>query len=251
MARTRRGNSNEIKVDLSKVESGFTTIEEGIYTLSVDETSMETTRDGNPYIKFVFKVEGPSFKGQTIWHNCSLQPQALFNLKAVLESLGFEIPNKAFELDIEELIGLECQAEVGHEVYQGKTKARIVEFISQGAAASEADEGNIEDELEEMDEEALVDLAVELGVTTIRKSAKLSKDDLLDLIFELEDEEILEALDKLDEAEDDEDEEEEETDYEDMTLGELKVEARERGLKVLRRMTKDDLIEMLEEDDEE
>lgn len=57
--------------------------------------------------------------------------------------------------------------------------------------------------------------------------------------------------DEEDEDEDEEEEDEEENDYESMTLKELKAEAKDRGLKVKKGMSKDDIIEMLEEDDEE
>ena len=47
-----------------------------------------------------------------------------------------------------------------------------------------------------------------------------------------------------------EDEDEEETDYSEMSLSELKAECKDRGLKVKKGMSKEDLIEMLEEDAE-
>ena len=53
---------------------------------------------------------------------------------------------------------------------------------------------------------------------------------------------------KVEEPEEDEDEDQ---DYSEMSLSELKAECKDRGLKVKKGMDKDDLIEMLEEDDEE
>ena len=51
-------------------------------------------------------------------------------------------------------------------------------------------------------------------------------------------------------AEDEEDEDEDQ-DYSEMSLSELKAECKDRGLKVKKGMDKEDLIEILEEDDEE
>lgn len=257
-SRKGRGSAS-VNVDLSGVETSRKTIPEGTYTLVVDSATQKSSQGGNPMIAFEFSVAEGKYQGSKLYENCSLQPQALFKLKSVLIALGLEIPNKAFDLDLKDLIGLTCEAEVGHEVYEGKKKARILEYIDPSDSDSNEDESedeadediDVESTLMEMDLDDLKDLAKELDISSssIKKAKKVKA--LVELIMsEADEDDILEALGD-EEDEDDEDDEDEEKDYSEMSLDELKAECKDRGLKVKKGMDKDDLIEMLEEDDED
>lgn len=258
-SRKGRGSAS-VNVDLSGVETSRKTIPEGVYTLVVDSATQKNSQGGNPMIVFEFSVAEGKYQGSKLYENCSLQPQALFKLKSVLIALGLDIPNKAFDLDLKDLIGMTCEADVGHEVYEGKKKARILEYIDPSDSDSDEDDSEDEDDddtdvestLMEMDLDDLKDLAKELGISapSIKKAKKVKA--LVELIMsEADEDDILEALGDGDDEEDDEDEEDEEKDYSEMSLAELKAECNDRGLKVKKGMDKDDLIEMLEEDDED
>src|SRR5690554_5581959 len=107
-----------ISVDFSETETNLT-LEEGSYILEIEEVEVKTSENsGADYLAFTFKVADGKFKGKKVWHNCSLQPQALFNLRGLLEALGYEVPQGPMELDPADLIGEQCAAEVAHEVYQ-------------------------------------------------------------------------------------------------------------------------------------
>lgn len=256
-SRKGRGSAS-VNVDLSGVEASRKTIPEGVYTLVVDSATQKSSQSGSPMIVFEFSVAEGKYQGSKLYENCSLQPQALFKLKSVLIALGLDIPNKAFDLDLKDLIGMTCEAEVGHEVYEGKKKARILEYIDPSDSDSDEDDSEDEDDddtdvestLMEMDLDDLKDLAKELDIpaSSIKKAKKVKA--LVELIMsEADEDDILEALD--DEDDDDEDDDDEEKDYSEMSLAELKAECKDRGLKVKKGMDKDDLIEMLEEDDED
>lgn len=260
-SRKGRGSAS-VNVDLSGVETSRKTIPEGVYTLVVDSATQKSSQGGNPMIVFEFSVAEGKYQGSKLYENCSLQPQALFKLKSVLIALGLDIPNKAFDLDLKDLIGMTCEADVGHEVYEGKKKARILEYIDPSDSDSDEDDSEDEDDddtdvestLMEMDLDDLKDLAKELDISasSIKKAKKVKA--LVELIMsEADEDDILEALGDEDEEddEDDGDEEDEEKDYSEMSLAELKAECKDRGLKVKKGMDKDDLIEMLEEDDED
>lgn len=258
--RGREGSS--VNLDLSGVEVSRRAIPEGTYAVVVNKAELTKSREGNNMIKMEFEVtEGPH-KGAKLFENCSLQPQALFKLKSVMLALGMDIPNGSFDLDTNDLVGLNCEVEVGHETYEGKKRARILEYINAEEADEEEedpddseeeddeDEVNLEEKLEEMSKDELKDLALELDIPKKKVLAAKKAKALIDLILDEADEEELMAL--LDgENEDEEDEDEEETDYPEMSLSELKAECKDRGLKVKKGMSKEDLIEMLEEDDEE
>ena len=256
--RGREGSS--VNLDLSGVEVNRRAIPEGTYAVVVNKAELTKSREGNNMIKMEFEVtEGPH-KGAKLFENCSLQPQALFKLKSVMLALGMNIPEGSFDLDTNDLVGLNCEVEVGHETYEGKKRARILEYINAEEADEEEedsdeeedseDDVDLEEKLEEMSKDELKDLALELDIPKKKVLAAKKAKALIDLILDEADEEELLAL--LDgEIEDEEDEEEEETDYSEMSLSDLKAECKVRGLKVKKGMSKEDLIEMLEEDDEE
>lgn len=203
-----------ISINMEGVETGTRLLPEGTYTVKISEVEVKESQSGNDYLAFTFTVVEGKNKGAKLFHNCSLQPQALFNLKALLMAIGFEIPKKTFDLDIDDLLDRECDVEVAHEKYEGKNKARIVEFIA-------ADSDDEEEEEEEDDDE---------------------EDDDSDDEDEDEDEDD-------EEEEEDEEDEEDEPDYESMTLKDLKALAKERGIKVTKKMDKDDIIELLEDEE--
>lgn len=256
---SRRGRgSDSVNVDLSGVETSRKAIPEGTYEVVVNSVEQKKSREGNPMISFEFEVAEGKHKGAKLFENCSLQPQALFKLKSVLLALGFDIPDEAFDLDLKELIGLTCEVEVGHEVYEGKKRARILQYNDPSESdedeedneGDEDDEDSLRDRLEEMDKDELKELALDLDIPKKKVLAAKKASALVDLILDSADEDdILEALG---EDSDDEDGDDDETpDYSEMSLSELKAECKDRGLKVKKGMDKDDLIEMLEEDDEE
>lgn len=130
-AKPRASKKSTISVDFSDTETQAI-IDEADYRLTVDEVEEKTSdNSGGQYLAITFKVDQDDspFNGKKLYHNCSLQPQALFNLRGLLEALGFEVPQGVMELDPADMIGESCGASVAHEVYQGKTKARPVEFF--------------------------------------------------------------------------------------------------------------------------
>lgn len=249
-------SSSSVNVDLSEVEASRKAIPEGTYEVVVNGANQKDSRDGNPMIAFEFEVTEGAHKGAKLYENCSLQPQALFKLKSVLMALGMDIPNKAFDLNLRDLVGLTCEVEVGHEVYEGKKRARILQYndpeeTQESDSDEDDDEESVEDKLQDLDIDELKALAKDLDIAAsdIKRAKKVKT--LIELIMDSADEDdILEALGE-DSDEEDEDDEDEDQDYSEMSLSELKAECKDRGLKVKKGMDKDDLIEMLEEDDEE
>lgn len=251
MKSRRKGRGGDsVNVDLSGVEVSRKVLPEGTYEVAVNSAELTTSKNDKPTVKLEFGVcEGPH-KGAKLFENCSLQPQALFKLKSVLMALGMEIPDGAFDLNLRDLIGLTCGVEVGHEVYEGKKRSRILEYINPDELEEDED---LEERLQEMDKDELKDLALELEIPKKKVLAAKKVQSLIDLILEeAEEDDILSLLDESSEEDDgDEEDDDDSIDYSEMSLSELKAECKDRGLKVKKGMDKDDLIEMLEEDDEE
>lgn len=144
-----------LKIDMTNVESSVL-VPEGDHKVKVTEVTVETSENsGKTYLKWKLAViDG----GGTLYHNTSLQPQALFSLKNVLVSLGVPVPASVVKLNLDDLEGKTMGVTVEHEVYQGKKKARITDVFPLEEAPSgddEDDEATDDAEDEEVDLDAM------------------------------------------------------------------------------------------------
>lgn len=219
-------------------------IPEGEYIVTVDEVSVEESQQGNQYLKWVFKViDGPQ-KNSKIYHNTSLLPQSLFNLKNLLIALGVPVPDKAFQLNLDECEGCNCGVTVTHETYDGKKRSRVTDVFPLDASDVEGEDDGEEVDLEEMSLEELIEFADENDIKLTakqkkRKSAALAA--IQDALGDDEDEEVddEEADDEDTESEDEADEEEEEEPaLEDMDLDQLVEFAEENEIKLTAKQKK-------------
>lgn len=138
MVTRRKRKANSVNVDLSNVEARVL-VQEGEHKIKVVEVS-EEQGDKAPYLKWIFEVVSKTNKGGKVYYNTSLAPQALWNLRSLLEALEYEIPDSAFDLDFEELVDLECMVEISHEKYEGRPQAKPVNFWSVNDAGEEEEE---------------------------------------------------------------------------------------------------------------
>ena len=235
-----------IKINFEGVETGTKTLPEGSYVVKVSSVEVKSSSNNTDYLAFTFEVVEGKYKKSKLFHNCSLQPQALFNLKTVLLALQYEMDSVEFDLDLDMLVDLECEVEVIHEMYEGKKKARIVEFScvdddidSEDDLDDDEEDDDEEDEeeedLEELSLKELKEKAKSLGI----KTKGVDKEDLIELIEE--------ALEDDEDDEDEEEDDDEEMDLEELSLKELKALAKEKGIKVKKGMDKEDIIELIED----
>lgn len=221
-------------------------IPEGEYIVTVDEVSVEESQQGNQYLKWVFKViDGPQ-KNSKIYHNTSLLPQSLFNLKNLLIALGVPVPDKAFQLNLDECEGCNCGVTVTHETYDGKKRSRVTDVFPLDASDVEGEDDGEEVDLEEMSLEELIEFADENDIKLTakqkkRKSAALAAiQDALGDDEEDEEADDEEADDEDTESEDeaDDEEEDEEPALEDMDLDQLVEFAEENEIKLTAKQKK-------------
>lgn len=273
----KKTNKKGIKLNFDGVETGYKAVPEGTYEVRVKEIEAGTSQANAPKLDFKFEIISGKNKGSLLFYTCSLQPQALFKLKVVLEALGYEIPEGNFNLDIDELIDLECSVEVAHETYEGKKRARIVEFITSdeedddGEDDSDDEEDTDEDEEEdedtddeddededddeeeddEDDEDEDEEDEVDYDSLSLKELKALAKEKGIKVDKKAKKDDIIALLQEEDDEDDEEDEEDDTPDYESMNLKELKALCKERGIKVTKKDNKESLIEKLEEDDED
>lgn len=234
-------------------------IPEGEYAVTVDEVSVEESQQGNQYLKWVFKVLDGKQKGSKIYHNTSLLPQALFNLKNLLIALGVPVPDKAFQLNLDECEGCNCGVTITHETYDGKKRPRVTDVFPLDSTEIEDGDDSEDVDLEEMSLEELIEFAEENDIKLTAKQKKRKSAAL---------EAIQEALGDEDEEEEAEDEETEEDDteseeddddveLEDMSLEQLVEFAEENDIKLTAKQKKRKsaalaaIQEALEETDDE
>jgi hypothetical protein len=127
---------------------GRVTVAEGEYRVRVAEVTQEEGSAAD-YLKWKFQVMGKVHSGASIFYNTSLAPQALWNLRGLLEALQFDIPDDDLDVDPDELVGLELMVSVEHDTYEGKKQAKIVDFWPAEGAAEASDEDEDEEEEEE------------------------------------------------------------------------------------------------------
>lgn len=122
----RRPVAKKVKVDFTGVEAGGRALPDGYYRAKCKEVSQEIGESSKqPYIKWVWGIQG----GGQAFDNISLQPQALFKLKGLLEAMGVDVPDGTAELDLAEYVGFEVGLEIVNEEYQGKKRPKVVGYM--------------------------------------------------------------------------------------------------------------------------
>ena len=206
-------------------------IPEGEYIVTVDEVSVEESQQGNQYLKWVFKVLDGKQKGSKIYHNTSLLPQSLFNLKNLLIALGVPVPDKAFQLNLDECEGCNCGVTIAHETYDGKKRSRVTDVFPLDASDVEADDDGEEVDLEEMSLEELIEFADDNDIKLTAKQKKRKSAAL---------EAIQDAMGDDEEADEEADDEDtEEVDVFTLNLSECRSFAKDNGISLAKMPVKD------------
>jgi hypothetical protein len=117
-----------LNLDFSSVPSRDP-LEEGVYLLQISEAQEKTSSTGNPMISVTYDVvstqEGEAVEGsRKLWDNYSLQAQALFKLKELLEALGIDTA-AVVDLEVSDLVGQQVLAKVVQETYNGELRNRV------------------------------------------------------------------------------------------------------------------------------
>lgn len=245
----KSSSSKTIRIDFTGVDKGFKLIDEGTYSAKLIEATAGESDAGNPKIDWVFEItQKGKFKGQKLLPFCtSLTPQALWNLRGLLEAIGVEVPEGALDLNLKEVVeeASECSVTVEHNTWEGKKRAKIVDLNTldgdedESEDDSDSDDDSSEDDKDEEDDsdepesdEEEEDAEEEDEVLTKKDFDEMEEDELEAIVgeFDLEDdledgwadlsikkqrklvcEAYLKAQEEgEDEADDDEDEEEDE-----------------------------------------
>lgn len=162
MARRTQSKKRIVSVDFTDVETRVV-VPAGEYPIEVTEVVQKTSESsGNDYLNWVMEVTEGKFKGKKLYYITSLVPEALWNLRGLLEALGIEVPSSPMDLDLDDLAGRTGIAVVEEETYKGKPQSRVVDIYTEGEEGARGDsdsESYTEEQIDAMDDDEVKELA--------------------------------------------------------------------------------------------
>lgn len=144
MAKKSKKKSNTVSANFKDVKA-FKVPTDGNYRLKVVEAELTESSNDNPMINLTCEVVDGPFEGSKVWDRLVFSEGSLFRVRAALEAMGIEVPDGKMDIDPSDLVDLEFDAELTREVYEGKKKAVVTEYLSNG----EADDSDDDEEEEE------------------------------------------------------------------------------------------------------
>lgn len=111
-----------LNLDFSSVPSREP-LEEGVYNLTIAKAEETTSSTGNPMLKVEYDVQGVD-GNRKLWDNYVLIDKCMWKVKELFDAVGIDT-SELVEMDVNELVGLEVQAKVIQETYNGDIVNRI------------------------------------------------------------------------------------------------------------------------------
>lgn len=115
-----------INLDFSSVPSREP-LEEGVYHLQIAKVEETNSSTGNPMLKVEYNVLGVE-GNRKLWDNYVLIDKCLWKVKELFDALGIDT-SALVEMDVDELVGLEVQAKVIQETYNGDIMNRVKKVL--------------------------------------------------------------------------------------------------------------------------
>lgn len=116
-----------INVKLNDVESNFQVYPEDSYLVEIQEKSrLGKSKENEPKIIWIGKIMEGDYEGKYINWDTSLQDQALWNLKNMLEAMQFEWDEDGF--DIEDVVGEKIIIDVTVKDWQGNPRNYVTGY---------------------------------------------------------------------------------------------------------------------------
>lgn len=115
-----------LNLDFSNVPSREP-LEEGVYTLTIAGVEEKVSSTGNPMLAVEYDVVGVD-GNRKLWDNYVLIDKALWKIQELFKALG--IPTDSIvEMDPVELVGMQVQAKVIQEEYNGDIVNRVKKIL--------------------------------------------------------------------------------------------------------------------------
>lgn len=111
-----------LNLDFSSVPSREP-LEEGIYNLTIAKVEEANSSTGNPMLKVEYDVNGVD-GNRKLWDNYVLIDKCMWKLKELFDALGIDT-SEIVEMDVTELVGMQVNAKVIQETYNGDIVNRV------------------------------------------------------------------------------------------------------------------------------
>lgn len=111
-----------LNLDFSSVPSREP-LEEGIYNLTIAKVEEANSSTGNPMLKVEYDVNGVE-GNRKLWDNYVLIDKCMWKLKELFDALGINT-SEIVEMDVTELVGMQVNAKVIQETYNGDIVNRV------------------------------------------------------------------------------------------------------------------------------
>ncbi len=111
-----------IKLDFTNIP-GREAIPSGSYKATIVKVESRKSQSSEfNYLNWELDLDHPDLEGRKLWYTTSLAPRALWKLREVLESLGFDAADLKGELtlDLDDFAGIEVLVEVEQEEWKGQ-----------------------------------------------------------------------------------------------------------------------------------
>ena len=111
-----------LNLDFSSVPSREP-LEEGIYNLTITKVEEANSSTGNPMLQIEYDVNGVE-GNRKLWDNYVLIDKCMWKLKELFDALGIDTSD-IVEMDVTELVGMQVNAKVIQETYNGDIVNRV------------------------------------------------------------------------------------------------------------------------------
>lgn len=131
-----------IQVDMTGVSAeGPVPLEPDKYPAIITKAEVKNSKSSDKPTLYLDLSVGE--EGRNMRWNTSLEEKALWRFKRFLVNLGIDVPDGPFELDEQELVGIECIVDVGVEAHYrdaNRKQNRVLNILGpdQGEEAEEA-----------------------------------------------------------------------------------------------------------------
>lgn len=194
MAKPKK-KSRSVSVSFKGVDaSRRQTLPEDQYPVRVAEAEMDESSTGNDMLKVTYEVTEGEHEGAKLYDNFSFSKGALWKLAQMLIAAGYEdVEDEDLDLDLDELIDSELTVEVAHEKYEGKNRAKVIDYIPSEGEEEEPEpepkkksKGKAKEEVEEEEEEKPAKgkkkKSAEVEPVTVEAVNEMDEDELTELI---------------------------------------------------------------------
>ena len=111
-----------LNLDFSSIPSRAP-LDEGVYNLRIAKVEETTSSTGNPMLKVEYDVLGVE-GNRKLWDNYVLIDKCMWKLKELFDALGIDT-SEIVEMDVTELVGMQVNAKVIQETYNGDIVNRV------------------------------------------------------------------------------------------------------------------------------